>query len=303
MNCTAARKYIYAFADGQLDVHVNCEVLDHLKMCPQCGRLADEQQSLRRALAQQLNATHAPAGLREKIAMGLCTPAPMSRKWSYSDSNLRRLLIPLLTAAAAIALAVFVIRDAFFPHEETLVSVTQNAKAVSLVAQVHDACCAHPLTHQSKELPADLSQLGAAISEHYHASIAALAPNLSGHGFDFESANFCGVRNCPGSGGGHLIYLAKKKDKRLSFFSVPRWDCLDKCGQQGIPNSDDVRWYEVDGDLGQKLSILAWHNDATTYICCGPLPADEIKSIVHDVRTAMVMFDKQVRLALLHRGD
>ncbi|MCC7314685.1 MAG: zf-HC2 domain-containing protein, partial [Planctomycetes bacterium] len=36
MNCKSVQKFLHAFADGQLGVRANCEVLDHLKMCPSC---------------------------------------------------------------------------------------------------------------------------------------------------------------------------------------------------------------------------------------------------------------------------
>ena len=56
MNCTGVRKFLYAFADGQLGVKSSCEVLDHLKMCPACSRLVDEHHSLRAAIGRMLAA-------------------------------------------------------------------------------------------------------------------------------------------------------------------------------------------------------------------------------------------------------
>ena len=54
MNCKSARKFLYAFADGQLDVTDNCEVLDHLKMCPGCGAVVAEHQSMRTVLTKYI---------------------------------------------------------------------------------------------------------------------------------------------------------------------------------------------------------------------------------------------------------
>lgn len=47
MNCRNVKKFLYAFADGQLSVRANCEVLDHLKMCPACSRAVAEVVQLR----------------------------------------------------------------------------------------------------------------------------------------------------------------------------------------------------------------------------------------------------------------
>ena len=49
MNCRKIRKYLFAFADGQLGVKANCEMLDHLKMCRKCSAIVDEHQAVRRA--------------------------------------------------------------------------------------------------------------------------------------------------------------------------------------------------------------------------------------------------------------
>jgi anti-sigma factor RsiW len=297
MNCTSARKLLYAFADSQLGVKDNCEVLDHLKMCPECSRIVNEHQSLRVSIGQTFADTKAPEALRASVGrlLAAATPAPdRSDTW-----RMPRIAGMSLAACIVLAAALFLWRSVDGSGPSTVV-VSRGNSAATMIAKVHNECCAHAAEHQSRQLPAALADLAPAISSHYHNQIAALAPDLTASGYRFESANFCGVRGKPGCEGGHLLYVADKPRGRLSFFSVPRWDCLDKCGDRAIPNASGFRQFDVDQDDGTRLSILAWHNDATTYICCGPEPVNKLEDLVRPLRTALGRFDRTEALAYLN---
>ena len=71
MNCTQFRKYAGAFADGELDIQINLEALEHLNMCPACTQRVDEIASLRPALERPHSNPRAPRELRDRIRHAL----------------------------------------------------------------------------------------------------------------------------------------------------------------------------------------------------------------------------------------
>lgn len=288
MNCHAIRKFLYAFADNQLSIKANCEVLDHLKMCPACSRLVDEHQSLRAAIGKQLSGTEAPASLRRRI---LAATQPSSIKATATRRISWRLGMPI-AIAAGIGLAFFTQwgRDPMAvvqtPHEQVPVVVEGGQVAASLVAAVHEGCCAAGDVHHNRQLPRSLPEVARAISTHFNDRIVAIAPNLSPYGFEFESAGYCGVREPQSNDGGHVIYASADGRTKLSIFSVPRWDRLDQCAAAAAAGFESYREYRLDEPGTQQgLSVLAWHLDSTTYVCCGDVDLTKLKQMVGAVRT------------------
>lgn len=310
MNCTGARKFLYAFADGQLGVKDNCEVLDHLKMCPDCSRVIDEHQALRATLGRSIRDTSAPAALRDKVCAAVGSyrraPAASSAGWRLTRFRAYAVAAGFVLVASVFLWKSIAVRQGesaepasnVIEGEQIAVQVERGPSAATMIAQVHNVCCSHGAAHHRRGLPNSLHELGATICAHYNNKITALAPDLVAYGYRFESANYCGVRNKPDSDGGHIIYLSDKDARRLSFFSVPRWDCIDKCRLHAVPGANGCRKYEVDQDGGGKLSILAWHNDATTYICCGQESFDVIEPMAKEVRAVLSQFDHELKLAM-----
>lgn len=300
MNCTGVKKFIYAFADNQLGVKESCEVLDHLKLCPGCSRLVDEHQTLRKAIVEQCQEVHAPAALRSRLLESVQSPAPAE----LAPIPGRRPGWQRLAAAACLLLAAGGVAWWGLPGgagsgespARVITPVPRGESAASMIAAVHFACCNHHEMHQSKSLPAHLGEVAPALRDHFDDTLAARAPDLSRYGFAFESVNLCGVRDKPGCEGGHIIYV-NEREHRLSFFSVPRWDCLDKCGRAAGDPGGEFREYSVERESGPALQIVAWHEHATTYICCACVEPELLEDMVRDTRTAMAGFDRQVRLA------
>ncbi|HKQ46460.1 MAG TPA: zf-HC2 domain-containing protein [Phycisphaerae bacterium] len=291
MNCTTVRKFLYAFADGQLGVKANCEVLDHLKMCPACSRLVDEHQALRSAIGRNLAAEKTPEGLHQRVVQRLEGASARPVPW----------LRPL-AAAACVALAAaggwwaFANRSAD-PDQmaNAPVRVEGGPTAATMIAEVHRLCLAEPAKHQYPSLPRDRSQVAAAINQHFAGRVAAVAPNLSRFGYEFESVNFCGIDASLSREGGHLVYASADRQSRLSLFCVPRLDRLD---QGSGPSPDGYLQYEVDQDGGKKLSILAWHRNSTSYACCANLTIEQLREMVSGIRLAMPNLEDQIDSAV-----
>ncbi|MCZ6697953.1 MAG: hypothetical protein O7D94_03360 [Planctomycetota bacterium] len=288
MICKNVRKYLYAFADGQFDVKVNCDVLDHLKMCPACTRVVGEHQALRKALRRIGESTPVPNGLgasvRAKLAVGRRVSA--KPKW-------RGLAAAGALAAACVGFAVYSAWEVFFPPRVSPGVTLQGAGlAVMRVTDVHNECCQKEGAHQSPDLPSDLNGLREAYASQYSQELKALVPDLSEPGFALESANFCGVRR--GRQGAHVIYKNSATLNRLSFFSVPRLRCLKGCGEGD--------WFEhkVEQEDKSYLYVLAWCDDEkTTHICCSSIDYERMKEWMSEARLALNQPEARAMFAAL----
>jgi hypothetical protein len=284
MNCQTVRRYLYAFADGELAVRENCEVLDHLKMCPDCTRLVDEQHTLRSTLRRNLESETAPAPLVARVEHMLDhRRAPTGIDYGVWF----RRLVPL-AAAAAIGLATFTVWRTVYPASATPFNSTKHVErgdtAATLVVLVHEHCCENAAAHQNPDLPRKRIALASAISDQFGGRIRALAPDMSPYGYAFESANICQVR--PRLPAGHLIYVNETDEQRLSFFSTPRWGCLDRCNVLRSKNEDELRQFEVEQEQ-QIYAVVAWHDEQTTYLLCAPMRADDLIKIARPIRLAL----------------
>lgn len=295
MNCTSVRKFLYAFADGQLGVTANCEVLDHLKMCPSCSSLVDEHQALRTAVGRTLSATKTPEDLRARV----------SRHLEGAASGRRIRWLRPVAVAAVLALAATGAWWAMSPRTDgqqqqaaAPVRVEGGPTAATMIAEVHRTCLADPAKHQFPSLPKDRSLVVSAVNQHFDGRLAAVAPDLSRFGYDFESVNYCGIDARLSREGGHLIYASADRQSRVSLFCVPRLDRLDQFTPRTAPSPDGYLQYEVDQENGKKLSILAWHRNSTSYACCANLPMEQLREMVAGIRLAMPDFEEQIKVAV-----
>ncbi len=299
LTCTAARRFLYAFADGELAVKENCDVLDHLKMCPDCARVVADQQALRASLGRVTESVAAPPGFANAVLDSLDPPAASrpARRWV-------RIFVPIAAAAASIAFVSFSIWHAFAsraPEPVPAVGTRQIASsdaAASRVVQVHEYCCNLHDQHQDVALPQGLAGLSPAMAAHFNNIITVLAPDFSTSGFQFESANYCGFK--PRNRGAHLIYVAHAEDrdpKRLSFFSIPRWSYLDRCPAHKGLEDHDFRKFTVPEERS-SYAVVAWHDNQTTYICCGEMSVPEMISMVEPVRVVLKERGERIALAL-----
>lgn len=287
MNCKNARHLIFAFADGQLEVKDNCELLDHLKMCPACTARVDEHQKMRQALRRSFEGIEVPAGLAVKVRSSIKSGSKAPRE----SRRLLRLVPAFLAAAACIVFAihsisVFVADSGTFTAENTRV-VPRGLNAAVQVTHKHLACGAGSHVHANMESTVNPSTLGRTMSAYYGNRIVVMAPNFAPQGYHLETAAYCGVQESEEKQGAHLVYASNVGNNRLSFFSVPRWDCLDQCGHREVDGTG-LKSYSVPQESGITLNLVYWHQDATTYMICGSLNSDQLSDMVRDVRQATI---------------
>jgi anti-sigma factor RsiW len=312
MTCQSARKFLHAFADGQMSVKASCELLDHLKMCPPCSAIVEEHQAMRQAVGRYIAAA-APASepLESAIRAKLGLPPRLIRRkapvLAPGGSAARRYLL-----AAAIVLAAGVawwgLSDKFGDRIDAGGShriaagprvdrVQPGTSAASHAAEVHFRCLARGPDHQSPLLPNRLSEVEPALRSRLGDHVAVLAPDLSKYGYQFESVNLCSVTQGDASVGGHLVYVSADHSRRLSFFSVPRRDRLTEDGDRSRRNSEVPVFYAVAHVGGADLVLCAWHKDATTYLCAAQENPQQVERMVNAVRSDLVAFAEHMMLA------
>jgi len=296
MNCKNARHLIFAFADGQLDVKDNCELLDHLKMCPACTAKVDEHQRLRVALRRSLETIEVPAALAGRIRSSL------EQSKSPPRSRMMLRLVPVsLVAAACILFAFHSISD-FVADGVTIPTpasrvVPRGLNAAVQVSHKHLECGSGSQVHSHMESTVNPSTLGRTMSAHYDNRLIVMVPDLQAHGYFLDTAAYCGVQETETKQGAHLVYASELNDARLSFFSIPRWDCLDQCGHREVGDTG-LKTYSLPQESGGVLNLVYWHQDATTYICCAQIDANKLSLMVQDVRLASISAAQDMALSI-----
>lgn len=119
MDCAATRRLMYAYLDSELDLASAAALQSHLEECPQCGRLYDEQLTIRRALSGSGGLNTPPPALRRRIRAAIRKeamksypgPAPV---WQWVGAA--------AAVSAALILIVLVARNAFVPSADELIA-------------------------------------------------------------------------------------------------------------------------------------------------------------------------------------
>lgn len=268
MDCKGFRKYIGAFADGELEVEQNLEALEHLNMCPACASRVSAVSSLKAALRRVYGGVRTPRHMRERVLQaleveagqagpGAMTPVvPDVRLW------VGRIAAPLGMAAAL--LAAFVAWQ-LWPRQglRTDVRLVVPGRVAADVREQHRYCIGHRgRDHFDPSLSRDLPVVAERLSAQLNLKV--VAPDLFGLGLEFTGADSCGVKGRPGA---HVIYRSIATGKLLSVFTVERWADI---GAGGGGGSGELGYF-VSSD-NDALCVVAWHDGPQTYILCSDLP-------------------------------
>ena len=315
MDCRRTRIYIGAFADGELDVQRNLEVLEHLNMCPECAARVDNVHKMKSALARASSNTRAPGALRVRInaaleaeeallrgsadaraasvvqatgkrAAGVADAAATARR-AVTARFWARAWAPLSMAAALAIVAVgYQLRFVPEPVEGTITVIT--GRAVSDVRKQHDDCITrHGMAHHDASLSRALPVIAQRLGERLDLEV--IVPDLSVLGFVLVGADRCGIQ---GRAGAHVLYRATDGGAWISVFTVGEIEGLAKHGL----DRDSLRDYFVSGD--DALPVVSWRSGDATYVVCGDLPEAQLRSIVSSIQTAAVPPVGPARLVL-----
>lgn len=303
MNCTQFRKYAGAFADGELDIQLNLEALEHLNMCPACTQRVDEITSLRSALERTHAEHRAPVDFRERIDDMLeeeLRTLPLEKFNADVKGILRgvrarptsRWLIPLSMAAA-----VMVVVSAWqYSPRADLSSGTITTLAVRIVAdaaRIHRHCASRGRSdHHDPSLPRNFARLASQLSERL--GFPAIAPDFSSTGFALVGADFCALG---GRKTAHVLYRQQAEpDIALSVFSTRR---IPELRPEGVTvlGDTDVFVRRV-GDL----TIAAWYDGGQSFTFCSELDELRLLRTIDQIRVAQRPLGGQLQASLAFAG-
>lgn len=287
LNHNQVRKYLSAFADGELDVEQSLKVLEQLAMDPATTHRVIHQQQLRKAVARCLaEPAHCPEALRAKLAATItqATPGPAPAVGSTADARgitgrrsiLTRplgLWAPLATAAilligtmvlllefgrggAAVGPAVGRGGYALVPAGTSLLPPERVAAFSSRHVR-----CANSLAElfRKDEFPQDVQALPAAVNRHIGNT-----PNhpldLSRIGYRYDVAGVCTL---PGQGSVHILYRATPESGHRDRLSL--WI---RAADEHAPRVEPGRVYVV-ADTSQPHPMLLWRDGDLLYYLMG----------------------------------
>ena len=269
MTCKELRKYLYAFADGELETKENLEALEHLNMCPSCCRKVSAQQELRRSVARIYQGDAAPAELRARVRASLSDAgAPRTARRGFRGI---RVLVPLAAAAAVAAL--------MLPWSGWL---GRPAFASSLIER-HELCW----NHHSADSP---SAAAAGTKLAAQLAMRVCAPDLDAQGYTFHSADPCGL---PGFRGSHMFFqdAAGGTGRTVSVFSIqPK---LDLASWNSVAGDGQDYWYATEGRYG----LVAWECPDASHVICAPGEKKELLALARQARSQPLRTAPAVALA------
>lgn len=282
MDCKAFRKYIGAFADGELEVEQNLDALEHLNMCPGCAARANAVNSLKAALKRVFGNFRTPQHVRERVVQALEAEAEQASSEATTPvppgvhSRKGRSSIPLGMAAA---LLLAVVGWQLWPRQGLSMNplLVVPGQVAAEVRQQHRYCIGHRgRKHYDVSLSRDLPVIAERLSGRLKMKV--IAPDLSGLGFELVGADSCGVNKRTGA---HVVYWSVSSGKLLSVFTVARWAGMD--GEEG-GGSGDRGFFVSSAD--DPLCIVAWHQGPQTYMLCADLPEPVLLEIAGRVSGA-----------------
>jgi anti-sigma factor (TIGR02949 family) len=172
-SCQNFRRYLDAYVDNELLVETTQKMMEHLDRCPECRRLTEERQRLKRSLRDAARAEIAPAGLEARIRQNLRAGRSGSSSFLRGWMAAAAALVVLLGSGYALRTRLGAVRD----------SAGQILK-VGLADHVH--CTLEG--HYPDQPPAD-AQMRAALG-HEYAAVLPVVQQAAGE-FVILAAHIC----------------------------------------------------------------------------------------------------------------
>lgn len=297
MNCRQASKFLYAFADSELETTENLEVLEHLQMCPECCRKVDAQQQLKAAIASVMGREAAPDALRESVRAAIAQESTTARgRW---QRFVRRGPGIYLALAAAIALA-FVGGWQLFGSAPP--GITDNGPlAVAFADRVytlHHKCEQLGRGRHNADLPRDVKLAADQMTKELRFPVlrCKALTELTG---TFESADYCEFDDGHGHKlrGAHIV-LRRPDGDAVSLISVPNLADMRQLHAYHRGKRDYVIVRPTVKEAEDVPTVVAWNCPKGTHIVCAPIEPDHILDLVEPLRLAAQPEDPETRTIL-----
>ncbi|HAI13834.1 MAG TPA: hypothetical protein DCM28_19165 [Phycisphaerales bacterium] len=273
------KKYLAAFADGELDVDQNLRLLERMKMDPNATARVTHQQQLRENVCRCMSADCPPMpdALKQSVMQMLEEPsideheAVIARIRPYQVTA----FLSSIAAAIAICLSLFmyfnqpnvtpgfeysqVANEEHIPgfNDYTAASILP-ASQIDRFSNRHTSCAQKiSILHQFASNPTSVEEMPKVISEHLGKQ-AYPCLNLSNIGYEFAAAGPCKIPNKNASA--HLVYKSTNPDGKQDTISL--WIAPDDGTLDLVPD----KAFRIRGPESSH-PIIAWrHNNLVYYI-------------------------------------
>ncbi|MHC4711798.1 MAG: anti-sigma factor family protein [Planctomycetota bacterium] len=257
MKCREARKFLAAFADNELDVRTNIEVLEHVEMCPACSARLERLQNLNQTVKSYIDSVRAPADLRPRVteALDRAGMEPLERLHAVFAAHKGWFRIAL---AAASILVVFAVVYQYL----VVPPAVYNQRAI----RFHTAAMQDKLTtffntdDPDRALKLALFKMGSRPE----------VPLLGNREFQLVGA---GPEEVELKNVGHFAFLYNSATISMFVFEGVELDQVSGTGRTTHLGPTRV---ETRGDF----TLVAWQKAGFTYILVSQLPEEQLISLV-----------------------
>ena len=277
MDCKRFRKYVGAFADGELDVEHNLDALEHLNMCPNCATRVAEVSTLKESLQRTCEDVKASQHLRMKIETMIHegergTPTHVGR-----PRQILRVFVPL-AAVASLLLVVGLWRLSPEPLSPLLEAADLPASLVADARHQHRACIRERgENHYDPALPRAANAIATILARDLGMRVA--VPQLDHAGYKLIGVDRCGVGRWRGS---HALYRSVgRPNGELSLFTISSEAALASA-QVGV-DGEHIKITAAD----LRLAVVAWNDGSQTYMACAEVPSDALRHLVATFRSEL----------------
>lgn len=272
------RKYLAAFADGELDVDQNLRLLEHMKMDPNATARVAHQQQLRECVCRCMSTDCPPMPdlLKQSVVQMLEEPSVDEHEAVIARIRPYQVTALLSSIAAAIAICLSLFMYFNQPHVTPGFSVSEvaienhipgfsdyTAASILPVSQVdrfatrHTSCAQQiSLLHHFASNPSNIEEMPKVISEHL-GNQAYPCLDLSNIGYQFAGAGPCKI---PNDISAHLIYKSTPESGKQETISL--WIAPDDGTLDLVPD----KVFRIRGPESQHPIITWRHNNLVYYI-------------------------------------
>lgn len=269
------KKYLAAFADGELDVDQNLRLLEHMKMDPNATARVAHQQQLRDCVCRCMSGDCPPTPDTLKQSLMQMLEEPSVDASSDIIARIRPYQITAFLSSIAAAIAICLSLYLYF-HQPVLGPIGNEpqiaehipgfnditaasiipASQVERFGQRHDSCMQEiTRLHEFASNPHQIQEMPKVISEHLGKQPYPCL-DLSNIGYAFERAGPC---NIPGKAA-HLIYKSTAPDSPNDAISL--WITPDSGTLNLVPD----KVFRVRGPESEHPIIVWRHNNLIYYI-------------------------------------
>ena len=295
MNCKEVAKFLYAFADGELETRDNLQVLEHVNMCQECCGRVSLQQQLKGAIASVFGDEQAPLSLRDCIIAAIAADESSAAR----PPRILQLYRPFL-AAAVIGLVVVSVwtfsqkpQTAFVdagghPGQVLAASYTDESPLASTLAnnvyEMHIKCSAKGRELHNDALPPEGLKAAERIHESLDYPMIRCAKLDGREDTTFVSASYCQLTDADGKPhrGGHLIYEFED-GRTISLISVEKLAELDKINSLHIGQRDYRILKPSAASKDHPVTVTGFNCPSASHLVCVEMTPQETIDLVENM--------------------